>query len=173
MEHDFKRTLFQELENTRNKLADAEQLISSQDKLVKDLEDKVQENSHRQDTDRQVNILDKSLNTSISETEDSSVTDRSQIEESSVSDRSQTDSAISPDSSVTAQSDPLIEEDLARLTQECRLLQDMVQKLEEANATLQVNIRHGNFTQTLTLILLGGLSEERQSYQQLYNCKGE
>ena len=122
-----RRLYFQELENTRNKLADAEQLISSQDKLVRDLEDKVQENSHRQDTDRQVNTTDKSLNTSNTETEDSSVCDRSQ-----------TDSAISPDSSVSHQSDPLIEEDLARLTHECKLLQEMVQKLEEANATLQV-----------------------------------
>ena len=132
---------YQELENTRNKLADAEQLISSQDKLVMDLEDKVQENSLRQDTDRQVPTLDKSLNTS--QTEDSSVTDRSQTEDSSsvtdmsqTEDRSQTDSAISQDSS--QQSDPLIEEDLARLTHECKLLQDMVQKLEEANANLQV-----------------------------------
>ena len=124
------------MENTRNKLADAEQLISSQDKLVKDLEDKVQENSHRQDTDRQVSTLDKSLNTSNTEREDSSVSDRSQTEDSSVTDRSQTDSAISPDNS--SQSDPLIEEDLARLTHECKLLQEMVQKLEEANATLQV-----------------------------------
>merc|ERR1719339_462272 len=40
-------TILQELENTRNKLADAEQLISSQDKLVRDLEEKIQENSFR------------------------------------------------------------------------------------------------------------------------------
>ena len=38
---------FQELENTRNKLSDAEKLISTQDKLVKDLEEKLQENTFR------------------------------------------------------------------------------------------------------------------------------
>merc|ERR1719187_724727 len=32
--------ILQELENTRNKLSDAEKLIQSQDKLVKDLEDR-------------------------------------------------------------------------------------------------------------------------------------
>ena len=41
------KTSFQELENTRNKLSDAEKLISTQDKLVKDLEEKLQEYSFR------------------------------------------------------------------------------------------------------------------------------
>jgi len=36
-------------------------------------------------------------------------------------------------------SDPLIEEDLARLSHECKSLQEMVQKLEEANANLQAD----------------------------------
>ena len=36
-------------------------------------------------------------------------------------------------------SDPLIEEDLAQLSHECKSLQEMVQKLEEANANLQVS----------------------------------
>merc|ERR1712241_875077 len=40
-------TVLQELENTRNKLSDAEKLISTQDKLVKDLEEKLQENTFR------------------------------------------------------------------------------------------------------------------------------
>ena len=35
------------MENTRNKLSDAEKLISTQDKLVKDLEEKLQENTFR------------------------------------------------------------------------------------------------------------------------------
>merc|ERR1711942_213726 len=38
-------TVLQDLENTRNKLADAEKLISSQDELVKDLEEKIHENT--------------------------------------------------------------------------------------------------------------------------------
>ena len=37
-------------------------------------------------------------------------------------------------------SDALIEEDLARLSTECKSLQDLVQKLEEANANLQVKL---------------------------------
>merc|ERR1712241_907915 len=41
-------TVLQELENTRNKLSDAEKLISSQDKLVRDLEEKIHENTFRQ-----------------------------------------------------------------------------------------------------------------------------
>ena len=46
--------LFQELENTRNKLSDAEKLISTQDKLVKDLEEKLQENTFRHRSVRSV-----------------------------------------------------------------------------------------------------------------------
>merc|ERR1719397_1165922 len=38
-------TVLQELENTRNKLVDAEKLIETQDQLVKDLEEKIKDNS--------------------------------------------------------------------------------------------------------------------------------
>jgi len=57
-------TVLQELENTRNKLVDAEKLIESQDKLVKDLEDKVKENTCR-DPSEQVNINNKAATTTV------------------------------------------------------------------------------------------------------------
>ena len=48
-------------------------------------------------------------------------------------------SAITPDHSDNKQiSDPLRDEELGRLSQECKSLQELVQKLEEKNANLQV-----------------------------------
>ena len=81
---------------------------------MKDLEEKVQENSFRDDINR---AADQALNTSDVTSAMSSSDDAKQI------------------------SDPLIEEDLARLTHECKSLQEMVQKLTEENAVLQVTHR--------------------------------
>ena len=62
-------------------------------------------------------------------------------------------------------SDPLIEEDLARLSHECKSLQEMVQKLEEANANLQVSATRFYFQVSKNLSKsiynAGGLLEER------------
>jgi len=100
-------TVLQELENTRNKLSDAEKLISSQDKLVRDLEEKIHENTFRPSTDP-------------------AAADQS----SSAIHNTQEDKNIS---------DSLIEEDLARLSHECKNLQEKVQRLEEDNANLQAD----------------------------------
>jgi len=97
--------VLQDLENTRNKLADAEKLISSQDKLVKDLEEKIHENTPSNSDQNSTNSEQKSA-------------------------------ILTSDKKI---SDPLIEEDLARLSHECKSLQEMVQKLEEANANLQAD----------------------------------
>jgi len=94
-------TVLQELENTRNKLSDAEKLISTQDKLVKDLEEKLQENTFRH-------------------------SDRVLEEESG---------ADSPD--VKHISD--LEQDVNRLTIECKSLHELVQKLEDANSKLSAD----------------------------------
>ena len=119
--------LFQDLENTRNKLADAEKLISSQDKLVKDLEEKIHENTLSQSDQNSTNSEQKSA-------------------------------ILTSDKKI---SDPLIEEDLARLSHECKSLQEMVQKLEEANANLQVCLPF-NFSFLKSIcVLAGGLLEER------------
>ena len=104
-----------ELENTRNKLSDAEKLILSQDKLVKDLEDKIQENSfsHQRSTSLQ-----------------SATDSESSIDTSAISEQK------------TKQiSDSLLEEDVAKLSHECKSLQKLVQDLEETNANLRVSSR--------------------------------
>merc|ERR1719350_1543699 len=106
-------TVLQELENTRNKLADAEQLISSQDKLVRDLEEKIQENSFRAAEPAAER----------SEGDGAEAPEEHQLTQSS---------AITPDNK---HSDPLREED--SLSKECKSLQELVQKLEEKNANLQ------------------------------------
>lgn len=81
-------------------------MISSQDKLVRDLEEKIHENTFRPSTDP-------------------AAADTS----SSAIHNTQEDKNIS---------DSLIEEDLARLSHECKNLQEKVQRLEEDNANLQV-----------------------------------
>ena len=111
---------FQELENTRNKLADAEQLISSQDKLVRDLEEKIQENSFRG--------AEPGAERSEGDGAEAPVEQRQLTQSSAIT---------HPDNKHI--SDPLIEEDLARLSAECKSLQELVQKLEEKNANLQVS----------------------------------
>ena len=109
------------MENTRNKLADAEQLISSQDKLVRDLEEKIQENSFR----------------GAEPAAESSQADGADAPEDQQLTPS---SAITPDPSDNKHiSDPLRDEELGRLSQECKSLQELVQKLEEKNANLQVS----------------------------------
>ena len=110
---------FQELENTRNKLADAEQLISSQDKLVRDLEEKIQENSFR----------------AAEPAAERSEGDGAEAPEEQQPTQS---SAITPDPDNKQISDPLREEE--RLSKECKSLQELVQKLEEKNANLQVRV---------------------------------
>merc|ERR1719154_778354 len=110
-------TVLQELENTRNKLADAEQLISSQDKLVRDLEEKIQENSFRGAEPAAER----------SEADGAEAPEEQQLTPSS---------AISDNKQI---SDPLRDEELGRLSQECKSLQELVQKLEEKNANLQAD----------------------------------
>ena len=67
---------------------------------------------------------------------DKSTTDKSDTSEQPSEDSAEP-SAISYSDNKQI-SDALIEEDLARLSTECKSLQDLVQKLEEANANLQV-----------------------------------
>ena len=110
------------MENTRNKLADAEQLISSQDKLVRDLEEKIQENSFRGAEPAAER----------SEADGAEAPEEQQLTRSSA--------IITPDPSDNKHiSDPLRDEELGRLSQECKSLQELVQKLEEKNANLQVS----------------------------------
>merc|ERR1719447_931769 len=96
-------TVLQELENTRNKLSDAEKLISTQDKLVKDLEEKLQENTFRQ-SDRV-----------LGEEGEATTTDVKHISD--------------------------LEQDVNRLTIECKSLQEQVQTLEDANCKLSASLR--------------------------------
>jgi len=94
-------TVLQELENTRNKLSDAEKLISTQDKLVKDLEEKLQENTFRQS------------DTVLGEENEATTADVKHISD--------------------------LEQDVNRLTTECKSLQELVQKLEDANCKLEAD----------------------------------
>jgi len=99
-------TVLQELENTRNKLSDAEKLISTQDKLVKDLEEKLQENTFRP----------------------SDATN-------AVSDRVPSGEGGSDSADIKHISD--LEQDVKRLTTECKSLRELVQTLEDANSKLE------------------------------------
>lgn len=101
-------TVLQELENTRNKLSDAEKLISTQDKLVKDLEEKLQENTFRLSDDKH-----------------------------DVSDRVLGEEAEAATGDVKHISD--LEQDVNRLTIECKSLHEQVQKLEDANCKLSAD----------------------------------
>jgi len=113
-------TVLQELENTRNKLVDAEKLIETQDQLVKDLEEKIKDNSCR---------------------------DTSPSSEKPEEDPLEKPSAIvpqpqpQPDTS-SAIVNPVIQplESIMNgnsLSEQCRTLQAKVLALEEANSTLQ------------------------------------
>jgi len=98
-------TVLQELENTRNKLSDAEKLISTQDKLVKDLEEKLQENTFRH----------------------SDATN-------AVSDRVPSGEGGSDCADIKHISD--LEQDVNRLTTECKSLRELVQTLQDDNSKL-------------------------------------
>jgi len=105
-------TILQELENTRNKLVDAEKLIESQDKLVRDLEEKIHENTFRESTDI------------ISSTEDPAATPVPRPT-----------SHVSAIGSLATHTEP--PDQVATITEECRALQDKVKKLEQENLALQ------------------------------------
>jgi pSer/pThr/pTyr-binding forkhead associated (FHA) protein len=105
-------TILQELENTRNKLVDAEKLIESQDKLVRDLEEKIHENTFRESTDI------------ISSAEDPAATPVPRPT-----------SHVSAIGSLATPTDP--PDQVAAITEECKALQDKVKKLEKENLALQ------------------------------------
>ena len=120
------------MENTRNKLADAEQLISSQDKLVRDLEEKIQENSFRG-------------------AEPGAERPEGDGAEAPVEQRQLTQSSAITHPDNKHISDPLIEEDLARLSADCKSLQELVRNLEEKNASLQVTIESNKLRKCVSM----------------------
>lgn len=114
-------TILQELENTRNKLVDAEKLIESQDKLVRDLEEKVHENTFRESTDIK------------SSPEEPAATPVPQPPTLS--------SAIVPPSNDNP-TDKHTNDQLAAMTEECRNLQEQVKKLMQDNTALKVQCQN-------------------------------
>ena len=114
-------SLLQELENTRNKLVDAEKLIESQDKLVRDLEEKVHENTFRESTDIKSSISEESAATPVPHTPTPS-------------------SAIATYDTPDKPTDKPTGDQLAAMTEECRNLQEQVKKLMQDNTALQVAI---------------------------------
>merc|ERR1712179_184202 len=111
-------TILQELENTRNKLVDAEKLIESQDKLVRDLEEKVHENTFRESTDIKSSISEEPAATSVPHTPTPS-------------------SAIATNETPDKPTDKPTAEHLAAMAEECRNLQEQVKKLMQDNTALQ------------------------------------
>jgi len=116
-------TILQELENTRNKLVDAEKLIESQDKLVRDLEEKVHENTFRESTEIPPSSVSE-------ETAATTVPPFSPI------------SAIGTQATSLPTSTPGVPPDktdpqLSALAAQCKALQDKVKKLEQDNLALQ------------------------------------
>jgi len=111
-------TILQELENTRNKLVDAEKLIESQDKLVRDLEEKVHENTFRESTDIKSSISEESAATPVPHTPTPS-------------------SAIATYDTPDKPTDKPTGDQLAAMTEECRNLQEQVKKLMQDNTALQ------------------------------------
>ena len=96
---------------------DAEKLIESQDKLVRDLEEKVHENTFRESTDI-----------------------KSSPEEPAATPVPQTptlSSAIVPPS-IDNPTDKHTNDQLAAMTEECRNLQEQVKKLMQDNTALKV-----------------------------------
>jgi len=109
-------TILQELENTRNKLVDAEKLIESQDKLVRDLEEKVHENTFREPAETLTNSSEEPAATTVPQP-------------SPISAIATQATSLSPSEQPTSQ--------LASLSEQCQTLKDKVQKLELANSALQ------------------------------------
>merc|ERR1719369_1303820 len=111
-------TILQELENTRNKLVDAEKLIESQDKLVRELEEKIHENTFRESTDIKSSISEEPAAISVPHTPTPS-------------------SAIATNDTPDKPTDKPTAEHLAAMAEECRNLQEQVKKLMQDNTALQ------------------------------------
>ena len=113
------------MENTRNKLVDAEQLIESQDKLVKDLEESIVENSYS----KAVPPPSK---------EPSPGAGLQLVEKAQLGGAAGASAATAPETATTKSSAIHTEEDTSDFEQECAALRQKVQLLECENAQLQV-----------------------------------
>jgi len=123
-------TILQELENTRNKLVDAEKLIESQDKLVRDLEEKVHENTFREPTEKpQTSSDEPAAATTVPQAPTLSSAIATQATSLQPSNKSTEEQTVPPDRQTQVQ--------LATLTDECQALKEKVQKLEQANSALE------------------------------------
>jgi len=126
-------TILQELENTRNKLVDAEKLIESQDKLVRDLEEKVHENTFRETNETLTTSSDEQLAaTIVPHPQSISSAIATLATSSSTADRQAAQPAtksLPPDKEAEVQ--------VVVLTEHCKSLKEKVQKLEQANSALQ------------------------------------
>jgi len=126
-------TILQELENTRNKLVDAEKLIESQDKLVRDLEEKVHENTFRESTESPKSSSEEpAAATTVPQSPSPSsaiVTPATSLPVSNKQTEQPTNQGVPPDKETAAQ--------MSALTEQCQTLQEKVKKLEQANSALQ------------------------------------
>jgi len=125
-------TILQELENTRNKLVDAEKLIESQDKLVRDLEEKVHENTFRATSETPQLSHEAPTAATIVPQEVPSPSSAIATHTTSFSDTSKqpeqlTNQSVPPDKQIQESS----------FEEQCKALQEKVSKLEEDNARLQ------------------------------------
>jgi len=126
-------TILQELENTRNKLVDAEKLIESQDKLVRDLEEKVHENTFRESTESPKSSSEEpAAATTVPQSPSPSsaiATQATSLPTSNKQTEQPTNPAVPPDKQTAAQ--------VSALTEQCQTLQEKVKQLEQANSALQ------------------------------------
>eukprot|EP00092_Neocalanus_flemingeri_P037773 GFUD01041121.1.p1 GENE.GFUD01041121.1~~GFUD01041121.1.p1 ORF type:complete len:760 (-),score=245.19 GFUD01041121.1:42-2321(-) len=141
-------TILQELENTRNKLVDAEKLIESQDKLVRDLEEKVHENTFREPSETPTTSSEEPAATTVPQPPSLSSAIATQATSLQPSNK-QTDDQPDPSEKARGQ--------IAALTDECQALTDKVQKLEQANSALQAKCVQKNEALSNSTPVLGSL----------------
>lgn len=136
-------TILQELENTRNKLLDADKLISSQDQLVRDLEEKVEGNLGSNSFS--ISAEKHADNYSVPHNNRAILSGAVQHSTSSEDSVTAVPSSSSVNSSVSADSlSPSSE-----TSEECNRLRGRVDELERENKTMQAKL--GQKDQQLTL----------------------
>ena len=114
---------------------DAEKLIESQDKLVRDLEEKVHENTFRESTESpKTSSEEPAAATTVPQppSPSSAIATQATFPPASNKQTEQpTNPGVPPDKQTAAQ--------MSALTEQCQTLQDKVKKLEQANSALQVD----------------------------------
>jgi len=148
-------TILQELENTRNKLVDADEVIESKNILVKDLEAKLEENSFR-DTTPDNSTTSNHTETSPPPCTQTTPSSDTPLEATPPAANEQTASAITEASAIHPES-----QNMPDLLLKCKLLREQIQSLEKTNSQLQD--RYSKQEAEMALLKLCSLEPKRDS----------